>query len=60
MEKNFRMIAQTMFGLEEVLATELRKLGASKVEIGTEMLLLKEIRDLCIKQIFAVELLLKF
>ena len=35
MEKNFKMIAKTMFGLEEVLATELRKLGASKVEIGT-------------------------
>jgi len=35
MEKNFKMLAKTLFGLEEVLATELRKLGASKVEIGT-------------------------
>jgi putative N6-adenine-specific DNA methylase len=35
MEKNFKMIAKTLFGLEEVLATELRKLGASKVEMGT-------------------------
>lgn len=35
MEKNFKMLAKTMFGLEEILATELRKLGASKVEIGT-------------------------
>jgi len=29
------MLAKTLFGLEEILATELRKLGASKVEIGT-------------------------
>jgi len=35
MEKNFKMLAKTMFGLEDVLATELRKLGASKVETGT-------------------------
>ena len=35
MEKNFKMLAKTLFGLEEILATELRKLGASKVEIGT-------------------------
>jgi len=29
------MLAKTLFGLEEILATELRKLGASNVEIGT-------------------------
>ncbi len=35
MESNFKMLAKTLFGLEEILATELRKLGASKVEIRT-------------------------
>src|SRR5690606_15493183 len=32
--KNFRMVAKTLFGLEELLAQELRQLGASAVEIG--------------------------
>lgn len=35
MEKNFKMVAKTLFGMEELLAKELRKLGASEVEIGT-------------------------
>lgn len=35
MGKNFKMVAKTLFGLEEVLASELRKLGASEVEVGT-------------------------
>ena len=35
MEKNFKMLAKTLYGLEEILAQELRKLGASAVEIGT-------------------------
>ncbi len=35
MGKNFKMLAKTLYGLEEVLAQELRKLGASGVEIGT-------------------------
>ena len=35
MENNFKMLAKTLFGLEELLAQELRRLGASKVEIGT-------------------------
>ena len=35
MEKNFKMLAKTLYGLEELLAQELRKLGASGVEIGT-------------------------
>ena len=34
MNHNFKMTATTMFGLEEVLATELRNLGAQDVEIG--------------------------
>ncbi len=35
MGNNFKMLAKTLYGLEELLAEELRKLGASKVEIGT-------------------------
>jgi putative N6-adenine-specific DNA methylase len=35
MESNFKMVAKTMFGLEELLAQELRQLGASQIEIGT-------------------------
>ncbi len=35
MAENFKMVAKTLFGLEELLAQELRKLGASEVEIGT-------------------------
>lgn len=34
MEKNFRMLAKTLYGLEELLANELRQLGASDIEIG--------------------------
>jgi len=35
MEKNFKMLAKTLYGLEDLLAEELRKLGASKIEKGT-------------------------
>jgi putative N6-adenine-specific DNA methylase len=34
MGKNFKMIAKTLYGLEDILAEELRKLGASAVEKG--------------------------
>jgi putative N6-adenine-specific DNA methylase len=34
MYQNFKMVATTMFGLEEVLATELKNLGAQDVETG--------------------------
>ncbi|MDG2194777.1 MAG: class I SAM-dependent RNA methyltransferase [Polaribacter sp.] len=34
MGKDFKMVATTMFGLEEVLAKELRDLGAQDVQIG--------------------------
>ena len=34
MTKNFQMTATTLFGLEEVLASELRNLGAQDVKIG--------------------------
>ena len=32
--KDFKMVATTMFGLEEVLATELKNLGAQDVVVG--------------------------
>lgn len=35
MEKNYKMLAKTLFGLEDLLADELRKLGASNIEKGT-------------------------
>ena len=34
MEQNFKMLAKTFFGFEEILAKELRQLGAQDVEIG--------------------------
>ncbi|UOK41941.1 MULTISPECIES: THUMP domain-containing class I SAM-dependent RNA methyltransferase [Flavobacterium] len=37
MEQNFKMIAKTFFGFEEILAKELRQLGAQDVEMGTRM-----------------------
>lgn len=35
--ENFKMIAKTLFGFEEILAKELQQLGAQQVEIGTRM-----------------------
>jgi len=35
--ENFKMIAKTFFGFEEILAKELQQLGAQEVEIGTRM-----------------------
>jgi putative N6-adenine-specific DNA methylase len=35
MGKNFKMLAKTLYGMEELLATELRQLGASAIETGT-------------------------
>jgi len=34
MENNFKMVAKTLFGFEELLAGELRQLGAQDVKIG--------------------------
>lgn len=34
MGNNFRMVAKTLFGFEEILSKELRNLGAGNVEIG--------------------------
>jgi putative N6-adenine-specific DNA methylase len=35
--ENFKMIAKTFFGFEEILAKELQLLGAQDVEMGTRM-----------------------
>ncbi len=37
MENNFKMIAKTFFGFEDMLAAELRQLGAQDVQTGTRM-----------------------
>ena len=37
MENNFKMIAKTFFGFEEILAKELQMLGAQEVEPGIRM-----------------------
>ena len=34
MGKNFKMLAKTLHGLEDLLARELRQLGASNIEQG--------------------------
>lgn len=34
MVENFKMVAKTLFGMEELLAQELRQLGASSIEMG--------------------------
>ena len=39
--ENFKMVAKTFFGFEEILAQELRVLGAQDVEIGTRMVSFK-------------------
>ncbi len=41
MEDNFRMIAKTFFGFEEILANELKNLGAQDVEQGVRMVSFK-------------------
>jgi putative N6-adenine-specific DNA methylase len=41
MENNFKMIAKTFFGFEEILAKELRMLGAQDVEEGVRMVSFK-------------------
>jgi len=36
-DNSFKMVAKTLFGFEEVLAQELRNIGATKVNIGNRM-----------------------
>ncbi len=37
MENNFKMLAKTFYGMEELLAEELKKLGAQQIEIGNRI-----------------------
>jgi putative N6-adenine-specific DNA methylase len=37
MEKNFQMVAKTLYGLEDILASELVALGANHLQIGRRM-----------------------
>ncbi len=41
MDNNYKMVAKTLFGMEELLAQELRHLGASDIEQGTRMVSFK-------------------
>jgi putative N6-adenine-specific DNA methylase len=41
MENNFKMVAKTFFGFEEILAKELQMLGAQDVEQGVRMVSFK-------------------
>ena len=41
MENNFKMVAKTFFGFEEILAKELQMLGAQNVEQGVRMVSFK-------------------
>jgi 23S rRNA G2445 N2-methylase RlmL len=50
MEKNFKMLAKTFYGFEEILEKELRKLGAQNIKKETVSFPLREIKVLCIKQ----------
>ena len=36
MEDNFKMLAKTFYGMEELLAEELKNLGAQDIEKGIE------------------------
>ena len=60
MGKNFKMLAKTLYGLEDLLAEELRKLGASHIEKALEMSPSRAILDFCIKPICAVGQRLRF
>ena len=35
MEENFKMVAKTFYGFEDILSNELLKLGAQKIEKGS-------------------------
>lgn len=37
MEKNFKMVAKTFFGFEEILAKEVQQLGGQEVQTGTRV-----------------------
>ncbi|WP_103725130.1 THUMP domain-containing class I SAM-dependent RNA methyltransferase [Flavobacterium croceum] len=57
--ENFKMIAKTFFGFEEILAQELRTLGAQEVEVGTRAVLFKGDKGFMYKANLALRTALK-
>ncbi len=57
--ENFKMIAKTFFGFEELLAKELQQLGAQEVEIGTRAVSFKGDRGFMYKANLALRTALK-
>ena len=49
MQTNFKMLAKTFFGFEDLLATELKELGAQAIEKGNRVVHFSAIKGLCIK-----------
>ena len=54
MDENFKMIAKTFYGFEDVLSEELLKLGAQKIKKGLEN------RNKRLKTIFSLSKFYKF
>ena len=59
MEDNFKMIAKTFFGFEEILAKELTQLGAQEVEQGVRMVSFKGDKGFMYKANLALRTALK-
>ncbi|HYD90034.1 MAG TPA: class I SAM-dependent RNA methyltransferase, partial [Flavobacterium sp.] len=59
MENNFKMIAKTFFGFEEILAKELQALGAREVEQGVRMVSFKGDKGFMYKANLALRTALK-
>lgn len=59
MENNFKMIAKTFFGFEEILAKELQVLGAQEVEQGVRMVSFKGDKGFMYKANLALRTALK-
>jgi putative N6-adenine-specific DNA methylase len=59
MEENFKMIAKTFFGFEEILATELKNLGAQDVDQGVRMVSFKGDKGFMYKANIALRTALK-
>ena len=59
MEDNFKMIAKTFYGFEEILAKELQTLGAQNVEQGVRMVSFKGDKGFMYKANFSLRTALK-
>lgn len=51
MNKNFKMVAKTLFGFEDILAKELKELGVFKLKEVIEVSLLRVILVSCTRPI---------